>query len=211
MSCKETRQRMTPYIDGELLDPQRQVIDEHLEECSSCARRAAFEKNFNLTLREGLGEVEVPAGVIARVRRGIAGEARSTSRGFFGRWVMHPLAGYATAAELLVALVLPAALGGAPGIGGWQTLFQAVHVTSGTLVCVECDRAHMTAEEQQKCRRFNHHTGVKTADGQYWNIVHRGAGAELNERPELRGSDVKFEAEAFLKIHTLDVQSYSLS
>ena len=210
MSCKETRERMTPYIDGELLEPHRRVIDEHLEECSSCARRAAFERNFDRILREGLVEKEVPVGVIARVRQGIAREARSSSRGFFGRWVMHPLAGYATAAVLLLALLLPATLGGAPGIGGWQTLFQAANTMSGILVCQECDRAHMSFEEQQRCRRFNHHTSIKTADGQYWTIVHRGAGAELNERPDLRGSSVRIEAEAFVKIHTLDVESYEL-
>lgn len=209
MNCNEVRRQIVPYVDGELDEAGSRSMADHIAGCAGCTRRVAFERNFNRMLSEGIREVEVPRGVLTRVRRSLAAEA---SGGWsLGRWLWHPLTAYATAATLMVALVLPAAFGNATGLAGWRTFLSASPTTvSGRLVCIECERARATAEEQRACRRFDHRTGVRTEDDHQWSLVNRGPGAELIRRPELRGTIVHLTGAAYLQIETFDVQGFEL-
>ncbi len=50
--CREARDRLHEYLDGELPPPARERIDEHLEACGRCHRRFDLERRFLDGLRE---------------------------------------------------------------------------------------------------------------------------------------------------------------
>ena len=51
--CEEVVDHLLTYLDGEIEERRRELIDRHLEECRSCCSRADFE----LALRHRVSEV----------------------------------------------------------------------------------------------------------------------------------------------------------
>ena len=182
MTCRETKGLIGALLDGELKASLRNGIEQHLSECVQCRRRRDFERAFDRTLSEHLVRRRAPRGVVVRLRRLLNGEAVA-GRSFFSRFLLHPATGYAMAAVFLVALLVPLSVGRGPGITGWLGAASGAVELIGTVICIECDTAHRTPEEQRRCREFHHHTGVRTADGTTWGLTHRGAGAALRRTP----------------------------
>ncbi|HEY6102375.1 MAG TPA: zf-HC2 domain-containing protein [bacterium] len=60
-------QRLSAYLDGELADPERQVLDAHLRGCTVC-RRDLAELARVKSLLSALPEVEPPPGLLADLR-----------------------------------------------------------------------------------------------------------------------------------------------
>jgi hypothetical protein len=208
MNCREVRELMSPLIDGELPADDWAGAQEHLARCDACSRRARFEADFHGTLRKHLTAGPAPARVVAGVRERLGTEFPRRPR--WRRWVLHPAAGYSLAAALLLALVLPLTIApssgtGVPGIRG-----VAAQDLQGSVVCVECERAGLGADEQRRCRTFTHHAGIRTHDGQVWTLANLGAGARLAAEPELRGVSVRFEGTFYPSIRTVDVSRFEL-
>lgn len=70
-SCRECRDRLSPYLEGELEGKEFARLEEHLDECAAC--RAELEL-FRLTVDtlRGLPDLPAPAGILKGVREGMA-------------------------------------------------------------------------------------------------------------------------------------------
>src|SRR5471032_2799739 len=51
MSCDRILSLVTPFIDGELPDPDRRVVEEHLRACPPCHSRMAAEREMQQLIR----------------------------------------------------------------------------------------------------------------------------------------------------------------
>ena len=209
MTCSDVRELMSPFLDGELAASGWLAVQEHLSDCEACRRRTGFESDFDCTLRQHLAVPPAPASVVQSVRRRLQHEfpVRAST---WVRVVLHPAAGYALAAALLLALVLP--LGSRVRLDAPE-LVPPAHSSvalQGRVVCVECEQVHRSAEEQRRCRMLTHHSGILTPDGEVWTLANLGAGARLAAQPDLRGAQVRFQGTFFPSIQTVDMTKFEV-
>jgi hypothetical protein len=209
MNCSEVRELVSPLIDGELPADDWARAQEHLDRCDTCRRRVRFESDFDSTLRRHLAVRPAPESVVQGARQRLAREF-PRRRGVWTRLVLHPAAGYSLAAALLLVLVVPLGIGPALDTGLALPASVAAVSTEGHVVCIECERAGRSAEEQRRCRMFTHHPGIRTEDGRLWTLANLGAGARLGADPELRGAPVRFEGTLYPPIQTVDVTQFEV-
>lgn len=66
IDCAQALKRLIEFIDRELADADRDVIERHLQTCRSCLSRAEFERALKGTLR-GLSQGDVPSKTLDRI------------------------------------------------------------------------------------------------------------------------------------------------
>jgi predicted anti-sigma-YlaC factor YlaD len=115
------------FVDGTLGDPERAVVDAHLQTCETCREELELARSAKAALTS-LPEVPVPFGVTGPVlaEAGRRFERRATTRGRI-QWALG--AGVAAALVLVVALNLNL---GSSGRDGGQGTLAADSRTTGT-------------------------------------------------------------------------------
>lgn len=76
VDCEETIERLYYYLDGELTEERRTVIQHHLDDCSPCLDAFDFEMELRRVVAEKCRE-RVPESLMAKVRAALAAEERS--------------------------------------------------------------------------------------------------------------------------------------
>ena len=66
IDCAQALKRLIEFIDRELADADRDVIERHLQTCRSCLSRAEFERALKGKLR-GLSHGDVPPKTLDRI------------------------------------------------------------------------------------------------------------------------------------------------
>jgi anti-sigma factor (TIGR02949 family) len=66
VDCAQALKRLIEFIDRELADADREVIERHLQTCRSCLSRAEFERALKGRLR-GLSHGDVPSKMLDRI------------------------------------------------------------------------------------------------------------------------------------------------
>ena len=66
IDCAQALKRLIEFIDRELADADRDVIERHLQTCRSCLSRAEFERALKGKLR-GLSQGAVPSKTLDRI------------------------------------------------------------------------------------------------------------------------------------------------
>jgi len=95
MTCQEAKDYLVLAEYSELSFEEEELLEKHLAECGEClAERARLQKLAGLLHQ---GEVEAPAGLLARSRRELAAALDSERKlerrpwhDFWRRWVVHP-------------------------------------------------------------------------------------------------------------------------
>ena len=59
--CEEVVDQLLTFLDREIADERRNVIEQHLEECRSCCSRADFELALRNRVREVAAKQPSPA------------------------------------------------------------------------------------------------------------------------------------------------------
>ena len=72
LSCEELFRRLDDYLDRELDQREAVLVREHLETCAVCAAEYAFEASVLKNVREKLGRIKAPAGLMAKISKRIA-------------------------------------------------------------------------------------------------------------------------------------------
>jgi anti-sigma factor (TIGR02949 family) len=72
IKCEQALRQLFDYIDRELAENDREVLEHHLHTCQSCFSRFEFEKRVKEKLGQ-LGEEKVDSNVNARIRNLIRG------------------------------------------------------------------------------------------------------------------------------------------
>ncbi|HUP21192.1 MAG TPA: zf-HC2 domain-containing protein [Gemmatimonadota bacterium] len=99
MTCPETRDRLSAYVDGELPPAEAEALGAHLAACAACARAERSERALLDRVAAG-GRTVAPEALRRRVEAIVAGSREGGSRRGL-RWAL-PLAAAAGAAALLL-------------------------------------------------------------------------------------------------------------
>lgn len=97
MTCETARQELVLFVYGELSFDEEELVEQHLETCEECRQERVRLEALNAMLEPG--EAEMPAGLLARCRRDLAGrieeERAAPKRGaalgrMWRNWVVTP-------------------------------------------------------------------------------------------------------------------------
>ena len=87
MSCQETRDLLHGYVDGELDLVRTLHIEQHLRECSACARAYAHQQALRSALRGSSLAFTPPAALQRRVRAAVRRASTAKTRASGWRWL----------------------------------------------------------------------------------------------------------------------------
>ncbi|HZM29987.1 MAG TPA: mycothiol system anti-sigma-R factor [Acidimicrobiales bacterium] len=76
--CENSLHALYSYLDGELTDDRRAVIQHHLDECQPCAEPYDFEAELRIVIRRKCAE-QVPDTLLAKVKAALEREAAGAS------------------------------------------------------------------------------------------------------------------------------------
>jgi anti-sigma factor RsiW len=117
MDCKQVRNKLTAYLDGELAPLLSRGIHDHLEGCPAC-RREVERLEAVWGLLDGARVPSPPDGLPEAIMKGIvSGEAGPVTRAGRARilpWPMAVAAAAAAAAGIVIGFLIGSALPGAP-------------------------------------------------------------------------------------------------
>lgn len=216
MTCKQFRESLDCYIDGELSLDAAAAADAHRRDCRPCDRAADRLRAMKGAVRRVVSVSELPPGLEARVRAAVdhtrpgARASRRISRA--------TQAALAIAALILFAVVLRAAAGGPSGQGVANAFDAAALrlddssavVLEGTLLCRDCELEHRYGV-QASCRTVGHHGAIATADGRIWNIVEQRSSSELIHDERLLGRKLVVRGRLYRGSRALVIESYEFS
>jgi anti-sigma factor RsiW len=79
MPCDEMRDRLSPYLEGELSESERKALEAHLGECADCAALLAVLRESVASLRAA-PEADPPPHLARRIQEAVAQKAAEQSR-----------------------------------------------------------------------------------------------------------------------------------
>jgi anti-sigma factor (TIGR02949 family) len=101
MRCEEIRPRLDAYVDGEIAEPERLLLREHLAECPECGPEAAAIERLRDGIRQAAPVYRAPEALRSRIRVALRAEAATSAR------AMRPAPGWlAYAASILLAVAV---------------------------------------------------------------------------------------------------------
>jgi hypothetical protein len=66
-NCNETLRELQTYLDGELPDDMKYVVDEHLLECSDCMQAFDFHAELKLVIATKCKTEAMPPALLGRI------------------------------------------------------------------------------------------------------------------------------------------------
>lgn len=213
MDCKQFRELLDCYVDGELSAETVAAADAHLSECAACARAAAHLEQLRGAVRLAVSAQSPPADLGQRVRR------------LLRPWWVPGELSRAAGRRLAVAASLVLVIGVGLAVAGGARIPDAVVgamdsavvrlsgptdvVLEGRLVCRDCELEKRHGERPM-CQRIGHHGAIATSDGRIWNIVEQPASAGLIHDTALLGKAVRVRARLFREAGSLAVQTFTI-
>jgi anti-sigma factor (TIGR02949 family) len=76
VTCEEAFRQLDDYLDRELGEEERRLIDEHLSICAACLREFTFERSVVDGVRSKLREIDAPSELLARISTELQRAAR---------------------------------------------------------------------------------------------------------------------------------------
>ena len=212
--CREIREMLAGFLDDEQSCDVSHGIQEHLDRCPPCAGLARAEQAFTASLKTRLRRIDAPSDLASKMRARLREEAGAPPLAP-ARAVILRRAGYAVAASVLLVLLLaPLAETLSPGLlrRAVATLWgeHSEQRIAGVLVCVECEKAGVSLDQQRFCHEESHHTGVRVDAKGVWNLVVNDASLPVLSDPGNRGSQVVLEGRFLDDIRYIDARRITL-
>lgn len=202
MDCKEFREALDLYADGELGAEAVAAANAHVSECEPC--RKAHQKLLRLrrAVQQAARAHRAPSELEQRIRAHLAPAWRPV-------W-----ARVAVFALLLFALLGVGASPGARGTAARSMEFVAFHLDQprlveleGQIVCRDCE-LKMLYGAKTMCLLKGHRAALKTADGKIWNLMEGEHTDALLQDDALRGKRVHIMGKLYRRAGCVEVESY---
>jgi hypothetical protein len=205
MDCKNLREILDLYVDGELSPEATVQAEAHLAECHGCRRAADRLQGMRQAIKAAVSQYQPTPQLANRVRK-------STLSPWYRRpaWAL-PVT---TTALLIAALVVSASqLRGAVA----NTLEAAAFhlddsrlvVMEGTLLCRDC-QLKKEYGYRAMCPLKGHHGTLQTKDGKIWNILDGDVSEDLIHNSALLGRTVRIHGRCFRRASSIEVDSYEV-
>ena len=205
MDCKNLREVLDLYVDGELSPEATVQAEAHLAECEACRRAADRLQGLRHAVKTAVSQYQPAPQLASRVRKSTVSP-----------WHRRPAweLAVATAALLIVAFAISAAqLRGAVA----NTLEAAAFhlddsrsvVMEGLLLCRDCQLKKEYGYHAM-CPLKGHHGTLQAKDGKIWNILDGDASEDLIHNSALLGRTVRIHGRCFRRASSIEVDSYEV-
>lgn len=212
MNCKQFREALDCYIDGELSAVASAMADVHRRECLQCDRAATHLVEMKAAVKRTVDAIAPPPDLERRVRDATTLRwlgPLSVIRPFLGRF------GFAAAALILLVGVLATAAQTQAGTHAANVIDRlalrlddsSAVVLQGIVLCRDCELEHRYGIKAS-CRIIGHHGAIATADGRIWNIVEQRSSAELIHNTSWLGKRVVVRGRLFRGARALVIESF---
>jgi hypothetical protein len=202
MDCKEFREALDLYLDGELAAEAVAAANAHVSECAPC-RKVHQEL---LRLRRGVQQVVRAHGAPSVLEERIRGRL---APGWQRVWTPA-----AVLAMVLLALLVAGASPGARGLAARSMEFVAFHMDpprivelDGQLVCRDCELEALYGVKTM-CHLKGHRTALKTSDGKIWNLMEGEHTESLLHDDSLRSKIVHIRGRLYRRAGCVEVENY---
>jgi len=215
MNCKQFRESLDCYLDGELSAAACAAADAHRKECPQCDRALAHVQELKTAVRRTVTVASPPSDLDARIRAAVATpwtRPLDTIRSFGTRRSVLALA---AAAVFVLAVTVstrpPIDISAANAMDRLAVRLDDTSpvVLEGTILCRDCELEHRYGVKAS-CKIIGHHGAIATADGRIWNIVEQGSSAALIHDEHLLGKKVVVRGRLFRGSRVLVIESYQL-
>jgi hypothetical protein len=204
MDCRNIREILDLYVDGELSPEARVQAEAHLAECFSCKRALGRLNQLRQAVKATVGQYNPTPQLVARVRKStIAPWGRPAA------WVS------AVAAVLLLGVlgIFAPQVRGAVANGLEMAAFHLDAsrsvVMEGKLLCRECQLKEKYGY-QAMCPLKGHRGSLQTKGGKIWHILDGEASEELIHNSKLLGRTVRIHGRCFRRASSIEVDSYEV-
>jgi hypothetical protein len=204
MDCKNIREILDLYVDGELSPEATAQAEAHLAECASCRRTVDRLNRLRQAVRATVGQYQPTSQLVARVRQStISPWARPAT------WVPAVAVAVLIIALGLFSPQIRAAAANELEIAAFNLDDSRATVMEGKLLCRDC----LLKEEygyHAMCPTRGHHGSLQTKDGKIWHILEGDASEELIHNSKLLGRTVRIHGRCFRRASSIEVDSYEL-
>lgn len=215
MNCKQFRESLDCYLDGELSGEASAAADAHRKECPQCERAVLRLQELKTTVRRTVSIATPPSDLDARIRAAVGSpwtRSLDAMRSFAPK-----RRGLGLAAVAVFILAVTVSTRAPIDISAANAMDRlALHldetspvVLEGKILCRDCELEHRYGVKAS-CKTIGHHGAIATADGRIWNIVEQGASATLIHDDSLLGKRVVVRGRLFRNSRALVVESYEL-
>ncbi len=205
MDCKNLREILDLYADGELSPEATVQADTHLAECPACRNTVAGLNRLRQAVKAAVGQYQPTSQLVDRVRQSTISRWTRTRT-----WI--PIA----AAVVLITAVVSLFSSQVRGVVANGLEVAAFHlddsratVMEGKLLCRDC----LLKDEygyHAMCPARGHHGSLQTKDGKIWNILDGDVSEELIHNSKLLGRTIRIHGRCFRRASSVEVDSYEV-
>jgi putative zinc finger protein len=204
MDCKNIREVLDLYVDGELSPEATVQAETHLAECVACRRTVARLNRLRQAVKAAVGQYQPTSQLVDRVRQStISWWRRPTT------WVPVAITALLIAVMALSLPQIRAAVAGELEVAAFHLDDSRATVMEGKLICRDC----LLKEEygyHAMCPTRGHHGSLQTKDGKLWHILDGEASEELIHDSKVLGRTVRIHGRCFRRASSIEVDSYEM-
>ncbi len=204
MDCKEIREVLDLYVDGELSADAAASATTHLNECALCRRAQEELLRLRRAVKLAVTQHRPPPDLATRIQSHLPSSWRRVLAPALAIFlVVFSLAGlgHLGSTRLYVASVMERV---AFHLDTPRTL-----VLEGRLVCRDCELQALYGARSM-CHIKGHHGALKTADGKIWNLMEGDHAEQLIHSASLLGKRVRIRGRLYRRAGCVEVQSYEV-
>ena len=204
MDCKNIREILDLYVDGELSPEANVQAEAHLAECVACQSTVAHLNRLRQAVKTVVGRYQPTSQLVGRVRRStISWWRRPTT------WVPVAAIVLLIAVMALFAPEIRAAVANELEVAAFHLDDSRATVMEGKLLCRDC----LLKDEygyHAMCPTKGHHGSLQTRDGKIWQILDGDASEELIHNSKLLGRTVRIHGRCFRRASSIEVDTYEV-
>jgi len=204
MDCKNIREILDLYVDGELSPEAAVQAETHLAECAACRKTVARLNRLRQAVKTAVGQYQPPSQLVAQVRQSTVFQWKRATT-----WVL------VVATVLLVAFLglfssqVRATVADGLEVAAFHLDDSRATIMEGKLLCRDC----LLKDEygyRAMCPTRGHHGSLQTKDGKIWHILDGDASEELIHNSKLLGRTVRIHGRCFRRASSVEVDSYEV-
>jgi hypothetical protein len=204
MDCKNIREILDLYVDGELSPEANARAEAHLAECVACRNTIARLERLRQAVKTAVGQYRPTAQLVDQVRQStISWRRRPTT------WVPVVATALLIAVMALFAPEIRAAIANELEVAAFHLDDSRDTVMEGRLLCRDC----LLKEEygyHAMCPTKGHRGSLQTKDGKIWNILDGDASEDIIHNSALLGRSVRIHGRCFRRASSIEVDSYEI-
>ena len=205
MDCKNLREVLDLYVDGELSPVATVQAEAHLAECHACRRAVDGLQGLRQAVKAAVSQYQPAPQLANRVRK-------ST----LSPWHRRPAWALVVATAALLIATLAVSASQVRGAVANTLEAAAFHlddsrsvVMEGILLCRDC-QLKKEYGYRAMCPLKGHHGTLQTKGGKIWNILDGDTAEDLIHNSKLLGRTVRIHGRCFRRASSIEVDSYEV-